>query len=136
MYIHFQINMKEKSTAQLIQVCQVKFNAYVRARDKGLPCISCGAANPTDAGHLFKKSTRPAMRFIPEACHLQCRKCNSLHDGNYDEMCKGIAARYGVEYLTNVIQMANESRKMDHKWSRNELMELIRYFEIETKKLK
>ena len=125
--------MKEKSIAQLIQVCQTKFNTYVRLRDAGLPCISCGAPNPTDAGHLFKKSTRPAMRFIPEACHLQCRTCNSMHDGNYDEMCKGIAARYGKEYLQEIIQLANESRKVSNKWSRWELLELIKYFDEQAK---
>lgn len=121
--------MKEKSIAQLIQIAQVKFNAMIRLRDEGLPCISCGAPYPTDAGHLFKKSTRPAMRFIPEACFLQCRRCNAMHDGNYDKMCKGIAVRHGVEYLQNVIQMANESRKVDHKWSKSELLELIAYFD-------
>ena len=125
--------MKDKSIAQLIQVCQTKFNAFVRLRDEGMGCISCGAPDPTDAGHLFKKSTRPAMRFVPEACFLQCRKCNSLHDGNYDEFCKGIAARHGVEYLTNVIQMANESRRVNHKWSKSELLELIRNFDEQAK---
>jgi len=128
--------MKEKSTAQLIQVCQVKFNAYVRARDKGLPCISCGAPHPTDAGHLFKKSTRPAMRFDSRACYAQCRECNSMHDGNYENFCKGIAARHGVEFLTEVIQDANNSRKTDHKWSRDELEAMILFYKKEIKKLK
>ena len=125
--------MKEKSVAQLIQVCQTKFNAFVRRRDEGLPCISCGAPHPTDAGHLFPKSTRPAMRFVPEACFLQCRRCNGMHDGNYENMCKGIAARHGVEYLQNVIQMANDSRKETHKWSKSELLDLIAYFDQQAK---
>jgi len=125
-----------KGVSKLIQELQTIFNAYIRERDKGLPCISCGDPYPSDAGHLFKKSTRPAMRFNPRACFLQCRKCNSLPDGNYEAMCKGIAQRYGTDYLTEVIQTANESRKTDHKWSRSELQELINYFKSEIKNLK
>ena len=117
-----------KSVAKLIQECQECFNAYIRKRDEGKCCISCGNAFWTDCGHLFKKSTRPAMRFNPMAAHGQCRECNSLPDGNYDAMCKGIAKRYGSDYLVTVIQQSNESRKTDHKWSRTELEELIKYF--------
>ncbi len=121
--------MKERSVAKLIQIAQGKFNLMIRLRDEGKGCISCNALTFSDCGHLFQKSTRPAMRFIPEAAHGQCRMCNSLPDGNYESMCKGIAARYGVEYLTNVIQQANNSRKESHKWNRTELEELILYFE-------
>ena len=125
-----------KSIAQLIKICQDAFNTYIRERDKYLPCISCTDAYPSDCGHLFKKSTRPAMRFNAMAAHRQCRACNSLHDGNYEAMCQGIASRYGVDYLTEVIQEANNSRKTDHKWSRTELEILIKYFKDETKNLK
>lgn len=125
-----------KSVAKLIQELQVIFNEYIRLRDKGKGCISCIDSYFSDAGHLFKKSTRPAMRFNPMAVHGQCRACNSLPDGNYEAMCKGIAQRYGKEYLTEVIQIANESRKTDHKWSRSELQELINYFKSEIKNLK
>ena len=125
-----------KSVSKLIQECQTVFNAYIRERDKHMPCISCRDPYPGDCGHLFKKSTRPAMRFKPMAAHGQCRACNSLHDGNYEAMCQGIAARYGPEYLTEVIQEANNSRKTDHKWSRTELEEMIKYFKDETKNLK
>jgi len=125
-----------KSIAKLIQECQAVFNSFIRKRDAGLKCISCDAPYFTDCGHLFKKSTRPAMRFNPMAAHGQCRACNSLSDGNYEAMCKGIAKRYGKEYLTEVIQTANESRKTDHKWSRSELQELINYFKSEIKNLK
>lgn len=124
-----------KSIAKLIQECQECFNAYIRKRDEGKGCISCGANYFSDCGHLFKKSTRPAMRFNPMAAHGQCRQCNSLPDGNYDAMCKGIARRYGKDYLVSVIQESNESRKTDHKWSRSELEELIKYFKEGIKNL-
>ena len=124
-----------KSVSKLIQECQAVFNSFIRKRDAGLPCISCDAPYFTDCGHLFKKSTRPAMRFNPMAAHGQCRECNSMPDGNYDAMCKGIAKRYGIDYLVSVIRESNESRKSDHKWSRTELEELIDYLKEEIKNL-
>ena len=116
---------KEKSVAKLLQEAQTVFNEFIRKRDEGKGCISCGAPYFSDCGHVFKISTRPAMRFNPMAAHGQCRECNSKHDGNYDAYCLGIAARYGINYLTEVIQCANESRKSCHKWSRMELQEII-----------
>jgi len=67
------------------------------------------------------------------AAHGQCRECNSKDDGNYEKFCQGIAARHGVEYLIEVIQEANNSRKTDHKWSRSELEDMIKYFKEQTK---
>jgi hypothetical protein len=128
--------MKEKSVSKLIAECQIVFNEYIRLRDAGKGCISCDSPTFTDCGHLFKKSTRPAMRFNPMAAAGQCRSCNSLPDGNYDAFCEGIYKRYGADYLQTVIQTANNSRQTDHKWSRSELQELIKYFKSEIKKLK
>ena len=125
-----------KSVAALLKICQTTFNEYVRLRDKGLPCISCDAPYFSDFGHLFKVSIRPAMRFNPGAAHGQCRECNSMHDGNYENFCEGIAARYGVEFLTDIIQEANNSRKNIHKWSRTEIEDLILFYKNEIKKLK
>lgn len=125
-----------KGVSKLIQELQTVFNEYIRERDKGSPCISCRAPYFSDCGHLFKVSIRPAMRFHPGAAHGQCRECNSMHDGNYEAFCKGIADRYGAEYLTEVIQEANNSRKTQHKWSRTELEEMILFFKNEIKKLK
>ena len=127
--------MKEKSHGKLIQECQTAFNEYIRTRDKGLPCISCGAPYFSDCGHLFKKSIRPAMRFSVMAAHGQCRECNSKDDGNYEKFCQGIAARHGIEYLTTVIQVANASRHAVYKLSKNDLLDMIKYFHEETKKL-
>lgn len=128
--------MKDKSTSVLIQEAQKIFNEWVRLRDKGLPCISCGDPHPTDAGHLFKISTHPEMRFNPMNCHLQCRACNSLDDGNFEAHCDGIVARYGSQYLQEVIQESIRLRQMRFKWSKSDLIEMKKYYQSEIKRLK
>ena len=125
-----------KSVAKLIQELQTVFNLYIRTRDAGLPCISCDNPYPSDCGHLFKKSIRPAMRFNPMAAHGQCRSCNGHPDGNYENFCLGISKRYGKEYLETVIQEANNSRKVSEKWSRSDLDAQIIFYKGEIKKLK
>jgi len=128
--------MKDKTTSQLIQEAQPIFNTWIKLRDKGLPCISCGAPHPTDAGHLFKVSTHPEMRFNPMGCHSQCRACNSLDDGNFEAYCDGIVARYGREYLQKVIQESIRLRQSNFKWSKSDLKEMIIYYKKEIKRLK
>ena len=128
--------MKDKSISVLISELQPIFNAFIRNRDKGLPCISCGDPHPTDAGHLFKISTHPEMRFMPMGCHLQCRACNSLDDGNFEAYCDGLVARYGSQYLQDVIQESIRLRQMRFKWSKSDLIEMKKYYQSEIKKLK
>jgi hypothetical protein len=63
---------------------QKVFNAYIRERDKKLPCISCsrmdceltGVGNGWDAGHFRSTGAFPELRFEPLNAHRQCRRCN------------------------------------------------------------
>ena len=128
--------MKDKSISVLIQELQPIFNAFIRERDKGLPCISCGDPHPTDAGHLFKVSTHPEMRFNPMNVHSQCRACNSLDDGNFEAYCDGIVARYGRKYLQEVIQESIRLRQSNFKWSKSDLKEMLLFYKKEIKRLK
>ena len=50
-----QIKEELKTVQDLMKEAQVAFNAYIRERDKGKPCISCGKPlkGKYDAGHFF-----------------------------------------------------------------------------------
>ncbi|MFT0955766.1 recombination protein NinG, partial [Klebsiella pneumoniae] len=63
---------------------QKAFNAYIRARDVGLPCISCGETNPPDlhggqwdCGHFKTVGAYPELRFEERNAHKQCKSCNA-----------------------------------------------------------
>ncbi len=63
---------------------QKAFNAYIRARDAGLPCISCGETNPPDlhggqwdCGHFKTVGAYPELRFEERNAHKQCKSCNA-----------------------------------------------------------
>ena len=70
-----------KTLPQLIKECQQVFNKFIRLRDWGKTCISCGtphtgAANSFDAGHYRSVGSSPEVRFDPRNVHGQCKRCN------------------------------------------------------------
>jgi len=74
-----------KTKGQYMREAQTAFNAWVRARDAGLPCISCGTTADVQyaAGHFRSAGGHPELRFEPLNVHLQCnRNCNMAKSGN------------------------------------------------------
>lgn len=63
---------------------QAAFNAFIRARDADLPCISCGRHHNGQyhAGHYLSTGARPELRFDERNVHKQCQPCNTHLSGN------------------------------------------------------
>lgn len=85
---------------------QQAFNAWVRARDSGRPCISCDAlmsddglmtGSRIDAGHYRSTGACPELRFEPLNCHAQCVKCNRNLSGNAVEYRIRLVKRIGAD---------------------------------------
>ena len=64
---------KLKSRADHLKDTQHAFNAWIRARDAGQPCISCGTTADVQycAGHYRTTGSCPELRFEPLNVHLQ-----------------------------------------------------------------
>lgn len=90
---------KLKTRASHLKDAQAAFNAYIRARDAALPCISCGRHHQGahDAGHYRSVGAQPALRFDETNCHKQCVPCNQHKAGNIVEYRLGLIARIGRE---------------------------------------
>jgi hypothetical protein len=73
-----------KSRRDWLDEAQKAFNAWVRARDAALPCVSCGRHHEGQyhAGHYLTVGARPELRFTPANCHKQCSACNTHLHGN------------------------------------------------------
>ena len=74
-------------------------NAYVRTRDKGMPCISCGRFHDGQwhAGHYRSKGSAPHLRFDAERnIFRQCAPCNTYLSGNLINYRRGLIARIGI----------------------------------------
>ena len=83
--------------ARAVALAQSAVNAYVRARDEGMPCISCGEMKPLQAGHYWSVGARPELRFNEANIHGQCHRCNIDLAGNREAFRAGIVDRLGSE---------------------------------------
>lgn len=121
-----------KPRSAWIKETQAAFNRFIRSRDAGQPCISCGGntkAN-TDAGHYRPTSAQPALRFNEFNVNLQCRKCNTFLSGNLTGYRPGLIAKIGVELV--------EWLDQDHppaKFSIDDLKFLKAHYAEQTKQL-
>jgi hypothetical protein len=92
-----------------IKKAQAAFNSYIRERDRGKPCISCGrsmndggyiGASGYNAGHYRSVGANPELRFEESNCHGQCAKpCNIDLGGNVVNYRIGLIDRIGPEKL-------------------------------------
>ncbi|HBM9480540.1 TPA: recombination protein NinG [Klebsiella oxytoca] len=107
---------------------QQAFNAFIRARDADLPCISCGETNPPDlhggqwdCGHFKTVGANPELRFEERNAHKQCKSCNA-GAGKYtakeatvaQQYEAGLVVRYGqdyVDWLNGPHEMTNYRRE-------------------------
>ena len=121
---------------QLVKKAQAAVNAYIRARDAGKPCISCGAPlsdepNSADAGHFRSVGSAPHMRFCELNCWAQCKKCNRHLSGNAVEYRKRLLERIGLERLEQL-----ESDNVLRKYTKEGLEEIARHYRAEARRLK
>jgi hypothetical protein len=125
-----------RTKPQLVKIAQTAFNAFVRARDLGKPCISCGAPlstepNSHDCGHFRSVGSSPHMRFVEDNAHSQCRKCNNWLSGNVLAYRKGLIERIGLERVEQI-----ESDQTVRKYTKEGLQEIAKHYNAETRRLK
>lgn len=84
-----------------LKKAQAAFNAFIRSRDEGLPCISCGRHHQGQyhAGHYKSVGAHPELRFEELNCHRQCAPCNNHLSGNIIEYRKGLLEKIGQKKL-------------------------------------
>ena len=114
-----------KTNSDWLKEAQVVFNRYIRLRDEGLNCISCGKKPlKKNCGHFYSQGGHANVRFDEDNCHLQCEHCNTYLSGNLLNYREGLLKRIGEAKLDALSQRANETRK----YSNEELQELIKKY--------
>ncbi len=128
---------KMKGIPELAREAQTACNAYIRARDDGKPCISCGSplsadgvGGGFDAGHFRSRGAAPHLRFHEHNIAGQCKRCNRYMAGNVSAMRVGLISRYGLEAVE-----ALENDNSTHKWTRDELIAIRRHYIAKRKEI-
>lgn len=118
---------KQVSIPSLLKKAQKVFNAWIRNRDKGKGCISCGA-QVIEAGHYLNAGHYSALRFNEINVNGQCTQCNCFKHGNLIHYRQGLVKRIGE---AKVIQLENSvAIRSVKKFSRFELEEIIKMYKI------
>jgi len=122
---------KGRSIGWLLNKTQFYFNRYIRLRDFGKPCISCGCPNFDHASHFFPVRGNPKLRFDEDNVHGQCVYCNQHKHGSIAEYSEGLEARIGVDRL----KALRGRRGQNLKLSIPEIKEEIERYKQKTKEL-
>ena len=90
---------KDNDKPLRIKAAQMAFNAFIRARDAKLPCISCNRSTGAkiNAGHYKSVGSTPALRFEELNCHLQCEHCNMFKSGNIENYRPALIDKIGLD---------------------------------------
>lgn len=95
---HREAKERIKSRGEWLRDAQIAYNGWIRARDDGKPCVSCGSfTGKKNAGHYRSVGSAPELRFEPLNCHLQCEKCNSYLSGNLINYRIELIKRVGLD---------------------------------------
>ena len=106
--------MEVKPLSYWMARAQAQFNKFIRARDIGLPCVSCGATESEveskqgwkvggawDCGHYLSVGSHPELRFEQDNAARQCKSCNG-GSGNYSRKNHQTARDYRVELIKRI----------------------------------
>lgn len=114
--------LRQTDRAHWIKKAQTVFNAWIRERDAGLPCISCGKhhSGQYHAGHYRTVASCSALRFCEMQVWKQCAPCNLYKSGDIINYRKNLIKKIGIENVEK-IENYNESKR----WSIQELKSIV-----------
>lgn len=123
-----------KTRSEWLREAQTVFNKYIRLRDTGLPCISCG--HPDDgsrqrhASHYKSVGGNPALRFDQSNCHSSCSICNNWLSGNLVPYRVALIAKVGQAEVDRL-----EGPQTALKLTIPEIQNLIKVYKIKCKNI-
>ena len=111
-----------KTKSQWDKEAQSAFNRYIRIRDEGKPCVSCGCAlvgksnymtgSAIDASHYRSRGAASHLKFNVFNVHSACTRCNRQLSGNAVEFRIRLIDRIGLERVER-LESDNEPRRFD-----------------------
>ena len=125
-----------KTRSNWMNDLQKVFNEYIRERDKGKPCISCGTSligKQAHASHYFSVGAYPNLRVNEDNVHNACEHCNIHLHGNHAEYSIRLPKRIGQERFNALIESRNSHYL---KLTVDEIKEMITFYRLKIKELK
>ncbi|MCP4493118.1 MAG: NinG family protein [Gammaproteobacteria bacterium] len=107
-------NLNASDRKKRLPAAQSAFNAYIRKRDSGKPCISCyrsimeiekndgwKVGGSWDCGHFLTIGSHPELRFNEMNAHRQCKSCNG-GSGNFSKKNHTVQKEYKIKLVERI----------------------------------
>lgn len=122
----YKENKEKKGIAGALLVTKTLVHAYVRKRDQGKPCISCGCNwNPEfEAGHHYSANSFTTLKFNLDNIAGQCFFCNNKLEGNFSNYALNLPKRIGVEKYNELVRLASIDKQFSKVWDLDKLKEI------------
>jgi hypothetical protein len=130
-----------KPRSKYLAEAQQSFNAFIRERDMGLPCISCGrndgevvsqsVGGTWDCGHYRSVGAAPELRFEPLNAARQCKRCNRDMSGRVVDYRINLIKRIGADQVDWI-----EGKHQPKKYSIEDLQSIKAHYRDMTRALK
>jgi hypothetical protein len=120
---------EHKDTSELkkaLKLTKTVVHAYIRLRDEGKPCISCGEPWRSDfqAGHYHKAELYETLKFNLKNIHGQCPGCNIHKDGNLEQYNINLPLRIGDKAFIVLQSYAQIDKHQSKVWDIEKLKEI------------
>jgi len=109
-----------------LKMTQQVFNKFIRQRDEGKPCFSCGKKinGVVHASHYYNANNHYNVRFDENNVFICCYKCNVQLSGNLIEYGINLEKYIGKEEFI----ILREKAYLTRKFTKDELKELIKIY--------
>ncbi len=118
------------------------FSLWFRANEANengiVACVTCGkrmmwkmADGGCHTGH-FESRGHSSVRFMPENCGVQCKKCNTYQEGRKPDFETYLRKRYGNEKVDKIKIFAKMTQK---RLSDFELNQIAKYYKTDFEKI-
>lgn len=123
--------LRDNDKSFQLKKAQKIFNKWVRLRDEGNDCISCGKPpKKKNAGHYKSRGGFPELRFEPDNVFLQCEHCNTHLSGNLSNYRINLVSKIGIDRLAWL-----EGPHEPKKYTLEDLKDIQELYKRKTKEL-
>ena len=124
---------RDNDRSYQLKQAQTWFNKFIRLRDKGRPCPSCGRHHlgQIHAGHFLSVGSSPGLRFNQFNCWAQCSACNNHLSGNAINYRIGLVDRIGADR----VEWLEQQRDQPKKWLIQDIKAIKYYYRMMCKRM-
>jgi hypothetical protein len=119
-------HIEKKGISGALLVTKTLVHAYVRKRDEGKPCISCGCQwnSEFQAGHYYPAGSFETLRFNLDNIHSQCVKDNLYNNGAFENYTLNLPKRISIDSFNNLVKLAEVDKQFSKVWNLQNLKEI------------